>query len=113
MKIVWRLARLMAAIAITGMTFHSLGQEPSQQVKLYVYSGILRSIDLHVRTIIVDGSAVPRKFEVPTDAEITVKSKPKGELSDLMVGDGIQVEYTEDNGVNVAHQVSPLGVENP
>jgi hypothetical protein len=113
MKMILRLATLIVGIAIAGTTFHSLAQEPSPQAKLYVYSGILRSIDLHTRTIIVDGSAVPRKFEVPTDAEITVKGKSKGELSDMMVGDGVQVKYTEDDGVNVAHQVSPLGVENP
>jgi hypothetical protein len=29
-------------------------------------------------------------------------------LATLMVGDGVQVKYTEDDGVNVAHQVSPL-----
>jgi hypothetical protein len=113
MKTVLKLATLMVGIAMAGATFHSLGQEPSQQVKLYVYSGTLRSIDLHTRTIIVDGSTVPRKFEVPTDAEIIVKGKSKGELSDMMVGDGVQVKYTEDDGVNVAHQVSPLGMENP
>jgi len=113
MKRVVRLATLMVGISIAGVTFHSLGQEPSQQVKLYVYSGTLRSIDLQARTIIVDSSAVPRKFVVPTDVEIVVKGKSKGELNDLMVGDGVQVKYTEDDGVNVAHQVSPLGVENP
>jgi hypothetical protein len=113
MKTILRLATLMVGISIAGATFNSLGQDPSQQFKLYVYSGTLRSIDLQARTIIVDGSAVPRKFEVPTDAEIMVKGKPKGELGDLMVGDGVQVKYTEDDGMNVAHQVSPLGVENP
>ena len=113
MKTILRLAILMVGISIASAAFNSLGQEPSQPAKLYIYSGILRSIDLHARTITVDDSAVAQKFVVPTDAEIIVKDKPKGELSNLMVGDGVQVKYTVDDGVNVAHQVSPLGAKNP
>jgi hypothetical protein len=30
-----------------------------------------------------------------------------------MVGDGVQVKYTVDDGVNVAHQISPLDVKHP
>jgi hypothetical protein len=53
---------------------------------------------------------------VPTDVEIIVKGEPagpKGKLSDLMVGDGVQVKYTVDDGVNVAHQISPLDAKHP
>jgi hypothetical protein len=107
---------LAVGISIAGATFNFFGQEPSQLATLYVYSGTLRSIDLQARTIIVDGSAVPWKFMVPTDVEIIVKGEPagpKGKLSDLMVGNGVQVKYTVDDGVNVAHQISPLNVKNP
>jgi len=90
-----------------------LAQEPAQPDKLYIYSGILRSVDLKARTIIVDGSAVPQNFVVPTDAEIIVKDKPKGELSDLMVGDGVQVKYTDTDSAHVAHQISLLGLKAP
>jgi hypothetical protein len=116
MKTAFRLAILVVGISIAGATFNFFGQEPSQTRTLYVYSGTLRSIDLQARTIIVDGSAVPWKFVVPTDAEIIVKGEPagpKGKLSDLMVGDGVQVKYTVDDGVNVAHQISPLDVKHP
>jgi len=70
-------------------------------------------MDRQARTIIVDASAVSQKFIVPTDAEIIVKDKPKGELSDLMVGDGVHVKYTEDDGALVAHQISILGLKSP
>ena len=109
MKTVFRLAILVAGISIAGATFNFFGQEPSPPSTLYVYSGTLRSIDLQARTIIVDGSAVSQKFVVPTDAEIIVKGEPagpRGQLRDLMVGDGVQVKYTVDDGVNVAHQIS-------
>jgi hypothetical protein len=116
MKTVLRLAMLVVGISIAGATFNFFGQEPSPPATLHVYSGSLRSIDLQARTIIVNGSAVPWKFAVPTDAEIIVKGEPdgpKGKLSDLMVGDGVQVKYSVDDGVNVAHQISPLDVKNP
>jgi hypothetical protein len=61
----------------------------------------------------VEDSSVSQKFVVPTDAEISVKDKPRAELDDLMVGDRIQVKYTVDDGLNVAHQISPVGVKSP
>jgi hypothetical protein len=116
MKTVLRLAMLVVGISIAGATFSFFGQETSPPATLYVYSGTLRSIDLQARTIIVDSSAIPQKFVVPTDVEIIVKGEPagpKGKLSDLMVGDGVQVKYTVDDGVNVAHQISPLDAKHP
>ena len=86
---------------------------PAPTGQLFIYSGILRSVDLHARTIIVDGSPAQQTFTVPTDAEIIVKSKPRGTLSDLMVGDGLQVKYTDDDGVHVAHQISLLSLKVP
>jgi uncharacterized membrane-anchored protein len=71
---------------------------------------------LQARKIIVDDSAVSQNLAVPTDAEIILKGEPagpKGKLSDLMVGDGVQVKYTVDDGVNVAHQISPSDLKNP
>jgi hypothetical protein len=96
-------------IAISGI-WGVFGQDSA---KLYIYSGTLRSLDLQARTIIVEGSSLSQKFVVPTDAEIIVKDKPRGELSDLMLGDGIQVKYTEDDNAFVAHQISLLGLKAP
>ena len=86
---------------------------PAPTGQMFIYSGTLRSVDLKARTIIVDGSPVQQTFTVPTDAEIIVKSKPRGSLSDLMVGDGLQVKYTDDDGVHVAHQISLLSLKVP
>ena len=104
----------MAGVITAGMIFSAFGQDPAPAAKIFIYSGILRSMDRQARTITVESSAVSQKFTVPTDAEIIVKStNPKGELSDLMVGDGIQVKYTEDDGVFVAHHISILGLKSP
>jgi hypothetical protein len=96
-------------LAVSGI-FGVFGQDAG---KLYIYSGTLRSIDLQARTIIVEGSSISQKFVVPTDAEIIVKDKPRGDLSDLMIGDGVQVKYTEDDNAFVAHQVSLLSLKAP
>jgi hypothetical protein len=86
---------------------------PAPTGQLFIYSGILRSVDLKARTIIVDGSPAQQKFTVPTDAEIIVKDKPRGSLDNLMIGNGIQVKYTDDDGLHVAHQISLLSLKTP
>jgi Cu/Ag efflux protein CusF len=103
----------MLAIVAVALAIRVAADEPAQTQQLYIYSGTLQSLDLKARTIIVNGSPDPQKFAVPTDAEIIVKGKPKGSLDDLMVGDGIQVKYTDDDGVHVAHQISILGLNVP
>src|ERR1035437_5769006 len=83
---------VMLAIAIVALAIRVTADEPvpAPTGQMFIYSGTLRSVDLQARTIIVNGSAVPQNFTVPTDAEIIVKEKPRGSLSDLMVGDGLQ-----------------------
>ncbi len=106
---------LLAGMIAAGVIFSASGQDPAPSGKLFIFSGVLRSMDKQARTVTVEASAsaVSQKFIVPTDAEIIVKDKPKGELSDLMIGDGVQVKYTEDDGAPVAHQISILGLKNP
>jgi hypothetical protein len=105
---------LTAGVLATFFALRISADEPSPPVTLYIYSGILRSIDLQARTIMVQGSpSASQTFTVPTDAEIAVKDKPQGELRDLMIGDGIEVKYTEDDGVFVAHRAAVLGLKSP
>jgi hypothetical protein len=101
---------VVAAWTVLGQT-----DAPPAAVKLYIYSGTLQSIDLQARTISVQGSSSDsQKFFVPTDAEIFIKgTNPRGELRDLMVGDGVEVKYTVDDGVSVAHRVATLDLKTP
>ena len=103
----------MLALATAALTIRVVADEPAPTHQLTIYSGILRAVDLEARIITVDGSAVPQKFMVPTDAEIIVKDKPRGTLGDLKVSDGIQVEYTDDGDTHVAHRISILGLKVP
>jgi Cu/Ag efflux protein CusF len=103
----------MFAVVAVAVAFRVVADEPTPTQQLTTYSGIVRSIDLQARTITVDGSAVPQKFVVPTDAEINVKDKPRGTLDDLKDSDGVQVEYMDDEGVHIAHRISILGLKVP
>jgi hypothetical protein len=115
-KITFSLWAMLAVVAVA-LTIRVIAEEPTPgpapTTQLLIYSGILRAVDLPGRAIIVNGSAVPVRFAVPTDTEIIVKDKPKGALDDLMVGDGIQVTYTDDDGAHVAHQISLLSLKAP
>ena len=113
-KIVFTMWTMLAIVAVA-LTIRVIAEEPvpAPTGQMFIYSGTLRSVDLHARTIMVDGTAARQQFTVPTDAEIIVKEKPRGSLSDLMVGDGIQVKYTDDDGVHVAHQISLLSLKVP
>ena len=110
-----KLARyiLITALVTAPLAIRLAADETAPTQQLFIYSGTLQSLDLKARTIIVDSSANPQKFVVPTDAQIVVKDKPKAALGDLMVGDKIQVKYTDDDGVHVAHQISILGLKVP
>jgi hypothetical protein len=104
----------LVALALSLIGTIVMAQAPLQSNTLYICSGILRSMDKEARTITIDLDAVPQKFVVPTDAVVIPKDKPQGgTLSDLMIGDNIQVKYTVDDGVNVAHQILLLGVKSP
>jgi hypothetical protein len=101
------------AIATITLAIRVTADNPPPTPGMIIYSGVLRSIDLQGRTVVVDGSALPQTFTVPTDAEIIVKDKAKGALDDLVVGIGVQVKYLDDGGVHVAHQISVLGLKAP
>jgi hypothetical protein len=106
---------LMIIGVVAARTILAQTDEPPSVAKLYIYSGTLQSIDLQARTIAVQASASDsQKFFVPTDAEIFVKgTNPRGELRNLMVGDGVEVKYTVDDGLSVAHRVATLDLKTP
>ncbi len=105
----------MCAILVATLTLaiRVSADNPPPTPGMPIYSGVLRALDLQGRTIVVDGFAVPQRFVVPNDAEIIVKDKATGALGDLAVGNGVQVKYTNEGGVLVAHQISVLGLKAP
>jgi hypothetical protein len=108
-------ALVVIGVVAAAWTILAQTDDPPPAAKRYIYSGTLQSIGLQARTITIRASASDsQKFFVPTDAEIFVKgTNPRGELRDLMVGDGVEVRYTVDDGVAVAHRVATLDLKIP
>jgi hypothetical protein len=104
------IAVLAVALFAATATMYAPAQEPDPPARIYIYSGVLRSIDKQTRIIKVEHSAMSLAFVVDTDARIIVNDNAHGSLSDLMIGDEIEVQYTVEAGVNVAHQISLIGL---
>jgi len=112
MKTALALALLMMGSVVVAFAPMARADDPAPARTLYVSSGIIRSIDLEARTILVEESAsMSRRFVVPTDTEIILKDKPRGELRELILGDKVQVKYTDDDGQLVAHQIANIGLK--
>ena len=95
----------LALLALSGVT-------NAQTETTKTHSGVIRAINLKARTLTVESPAEVLTFNVPTDAEIVVKDKPKGaDLSGLMVGDKVEVKYTTDGTVYIAHRIAVLGLK--
>ena len=96
------------SLTLLGLTGSSIAQTETTKT----HSGVIRSINLKSRTLVVESSAAVLTFSVPTDAEIVVKDHPAGaDLDKLMVGDKVEVKYTTDDAGNIAHRVKTLGLE--
>jgi hypothetical protein len=94
----------LALLALTGTTH-------AQSNATKTHSGVIRSLNIKGRTLVVGNATDVLGFNVPTDAEIVAKDKPKGELNDLMVGDTVEVKYTADETGFTAHRIANLGTK--
>ena len=59
------------------------------------HTGVIRAIKIDDRLVTVDGAEPAMTFRVLADAEIIVKDKVRADLSDLKVGDTVEVKYTQ------------------
>jgi hypothetical protein len=94
----------LALLALTGAT-------NAQTEATKTHSGVIRSLNIKGRTLVVGNATEVLGFNVPTDAEIVAKDKPKADLSDLMVGDTVEVKYTADETGFTAHRIVTLGIK--
>jgi len=97
-------------LTLLGLTGTSIAQTESTKT----HSGVIRSINLKLRTMVVESPVAKLLFIVPTDAEIVVKDKTqKADLDKLMVGDNVEVKYTTDDTGDVARRVTVIGAAPP
>ena len=102
-------------VMITGIAAVALGSQfapaPMDEGSAHVFTGIVRAVNVEARTIAVEAASNSTEFVVATDAEIIVKDKSKGDLSDIKPGDGVEVHYTEEKTAYVAHQIAQTGLK--
>jgi hypothetical protein len=96
-----------------GLTLLGLtGSTNAQTETTKTHSGVIRSLNLKSRMLTVESSAEAVTFNVPTDAQIVVKDKPRGaDLNSLTVGNTVEVKYTDDGTSLIAHRIAILGLK--
>ena len=106
---------LVLMIMVAGIAAVALGNQftpaPMDEGSAHVFTGIVRDVNVEARTITVEAASNSIEFLVATDAEVIVKDKSKGELSDIKPGDGVEVHYTEEKSAYVAHQIAQSGLK--
>lgn len=68
------------------------------------FSGTISAIDTSSLTV-QDKTAASRIFQVTSSTTIVTAGKPTAKLSDLKVGDRVDVGYTEEDKTLVAHRI--------
>lgn len=84
---------------------------PVDEGDAHVFTGVVRGVNVEARTIVVEAASNRMQFAVAPDAEIIVKDKSKGQLSDIASGDGVEVHYTQEKSGYVAHQIAQTGLK--
>jgi len=70
------------------------------------FEGAIKSIELETRALTVKSAKSEMSFPVAADAKIVGKDKKEASLGDLKVGETVRVDYAEENGLLVAHQIT-------
>ena len=95
-----------------GLTLLTLtGTTNAQTETAKTHSGTIRAINIDKRLVTVDGAEPTLTFLVTPDAEIIVKDKPRGDLSDLKVGDTVEVKYTRETAGYTASKIGIIGLK--
>ncbi len=106
---------LALMIVVAGIAAVALGNQfipaPMDEGDAHVFTGIVTAVNVEARTIVVEAASNSIEFLVATDAEIIVKDKSRGRLSDIKSGDGVEVHYTEEKSAYVAHQIAQTGLK--
>ncbi len=101
---------LMASFTVSAVTFEELGDSMDEAVPSRVDEGIIRSIDLAARSIVVGGYDYlvgPSTLDQPVKVDLYGTSAGAFEL--LSTGMVVEVEYIDFGNARVAFRISELG----
>src|SRR5437867_683425 len=77
------------------------------------FMGKIASIELPTRILKVENPTSAMTFVVAEDAKIIGSGQKELKLGDLKVGDEVTVDYTEEDGLMVAHTITVKEKEVP
>src|SRR5213594_3686403 len=112
--------RLSAFIGLAGLLLFATSCGKSHKGDEQRIHGKIRAIDLNAHTLVitekVSGSdsnevgKVRKTYRVAFDCRISTPDMRKAELSDLKVGDRINIRFTVQDGELIAHRITPRGL---
>src|SRR6478609_10360783 len=71
-----------------------------------VYQGTVSALDVTEKTVSVKGSMLSKTFNASDACKVSLEDKPDAVLSDLRVGQKVEVHYQSAHGVLVAGQIT-------
>lgn len=111
MKTMFTRAATTLAVLIAGLVWPSpsYGDEtstaPANQAEAKVYKGTVTAIDAVEKTVTVKGFIFSKTFNASDACKVALEDKPEATLSDLRVGQKVEVHYQNAQGVLVAGEI--------
>jgi Cu/Ag efflux protein CusF len=68
--------------------------------------GMVKSIDPATQTLTLDQAVMDKKFQLPTDCEVTLRGDRSGTIADIQPGNRVLITYEVPNGKATARQIA-------
>jgi len=84
------------------------GEAPAaeKKAKRKGYKGTIDSIDADAKTVTIKKTATSKTFKIADDAKCVTTFNNNATLADLKQGDLVNVRYSEEGGIAVAHRIA-------
>ena len=71
-----------------------------------IFTGELTAVDLNDRTVKARDLWAGKKFSLAGDCAVVLNGKPGASLSDIKLGEKLEFDYTDVNGINIVNRIS-------
>jgi Cu/Ag efflux protein CusF len=113
MNTVVRCAAVVAVVALIGFGAvgpAAAGERQAAKRGQLSFEGVISAIDFKARTVTVKKKDGTMKFQCAEDCKFYVEGVKEGaKLSHFKVGDKVEIYYSEQNGVLLAHRIAEKG----
>jgi Cu/Ag efflux protein CusF len=88
-------------------TAHEASPSPvEKKPKRKVYKGVIESIDMAAHTVTVKKATTSKTFKVAENVKFATSGNNNASLAPLKEGDLVNVRFTEDGGIPIAHHIA-------